>query len=154
MKFRNKIYPAFLFPFSILPWTSWKSTPYAMTSKPLRVATGDQETLTSVAEMGTALTFLGWSGVLAEIRKYSRLSLSRIPRDSLKHFDISVPRHISVAEVRKKINRTTTFNKWICNLTPEVRDILNIVEKRRNCSWGAISPLFHNILLPVLRLPC
>ena len=21
----------------------------------------------------------------------------------------------------------------------------NIVEKRRNCSWGAISPLFHNI---------
>ena len=32
---------------------------------------------------------------------YSRLSLSRIPRDSLKHFEISVPRHIRVAEVRK-----------------------------------------------------
>ena len=36
--------------------------------------------------------------------KYSRLSLSRIPRDSLKRFELSVPRHISVAEVRKTIN--------------------------------------------------
>ena len=32
----------------------------------------------------------------------------------------------------------------------------NIVEKRRNCTLGAISPLFHNtcILLPVVRFPC
>ena len=44
---------------------------------------------------------------------YSRLSLSRIPRDSLKHFEISVPRHIRVERVRKTINWTTTFNKWI-----------------------------------------
>ena len=36
--------------------------------------------------------------------KYSRLSLSRIPRDSLKHFEISVPRHIRVERVRKTIN--------------------------------------------------
>ena len=98
--------------------------------------------------------------------KYSRLSLSRIPRDNLKHFEVSVPRHISVAQVREKINPTTTFNKWICNLTPEVRLywkycgkqekllLKNIVQKRRNCSSGAISPLFHNILLPVLRIPC
>ena len=34
---------------------------------------------------------------------YSRLSLSRIPRDSLKHFEISVPRHIRVERVRKTI---------------------------------------------------
>ena len=88
--------------------------------------------------------------------KYSRLSLSRIPRDSLKHFEIYVPRHIRFERVRKTINRATTFNKWICNLTPEVRNIYiyNNVEKRRNCSLGAISPLFHNILLPVLRFPC
>ena len=33
---------------------------------------------------------------------YSRLSLSRIPRDSLKYFEISVPRHIRIAELRKK----------------------------------------------------
>ena len=30
---------------------------------------------------------------------YSRLSLSRIPRDSLKYFEISVPRHIRIAEL-------------------------------------------------------
>ena len=34
--------------------------------------------------------------------KYSRLSLSRIQRDSLKYFEISVPRHIRFAELRKK----------------------------------------------------
>ena len=33
---------------------------------------------------------------------YSRLSLSRIPRDSLKYFEISVARHIRFAELRKK----------------------------------------------------
>ena len=30
---------------------------------------------------------------------------------TLKHFEMSVPRYIRVAEVRKTINRTTTFNK-------------------------------------------
>ena len=34
--------------------------------------------------------------------KYSRLSLSRIPMDSLKYFAISVPWHIRIAELRKK----------------------------------------------------
>ena len=39
----------------------------------------------------------------------------------------------------------------MCNWTLEVRDILkNIVEKRRNCSLGAISPLFHNIFYMLL----
>ena len=33
---------------------------------------------------------------------YSRLPLSRIPRDSPKYFEISVPRHIRFAELRKK----------------------------------------------------
>ena len=42
---------------------------------------------------------------------YSRLSLSRSPRDSLIHFEISVPRHIRFAELKKTLNRTTTFNK-------------------------------------------
>ena len=35
-------------------------------------------------------------------KEYSRLSLSRIPRDSLKYFEISVVRHIRFAELRKK----------------------------------------------------
>ena len=41
----------------------------------------------------------------------------------VKHFEISLLRHIWVERVRKTLNRTTTFNKWICNLTPEVRNI-------------------------------
>ena len=32
--------------------------------------------------------------------------------------------------------------------------IENIVEKGRNCSPGAISPLFHNILYPDFRFLC
>ena len=68
--------------------------------------------------------------------KYSRLSLCRIPRYSLKHFKISVPRHIRVERVRKTINRTTTFNKWICNLTPEGRNIYKIMWKK-----GEIAPV-------------
>ena len=58
-------------------------------------------------------------------KMYSRLSLSQIPRNSLKHFEISVHRNIRVAEVRKTINRTTAFNKWVCNLTHG--DILKIL---------------------------
>ena len=38
------------------------------------------------------------------IYRYSRLSLSRIQRDSLKHFEISALRHIRVERVRKTIN--------------------------------------------------
>ena len=88
---------------------------------------------------------------------YSRLPLSRSPRDSLEYFENSVLRHIRFAELRKTINRTTTFNQCIWNLTPEdMRYIENIVEKRRNCSFecsfGAISPLFHNILIPVVKI--
>ena len=41
---------------------------------------------------------------LCFISLYSRLSLSQIPRDSLKHLEISVPRHIRVEIVRKTIN--------------------------------------------------
>ena len=36
-------------------------------------------------------------------KTYSRLSLSRIQRDSLKHFEISVPRHFRVERVSKTI---------------------------------------------------
>ena len=79
----------------------------------------------------------------------SQLSLSRI-QSSLKYLKISVPRHIRFAKLRK--NKSN--NHISCNLTLEVRYIENIVEERRNCSLGAISPLFHNILLPVVRFSC
>ena len=59
-----------------------------------------------------------------------------------------------ICRIEEKIIRTTTFNKYMCNWTLKIwRYIENIVEKRRNCSLGAISPLFHNIL-PVVRFSC
>ena len=42
---------------------------------------------------------------------YSRLSLSRNPMDSMKHFEISVLRHIRFVELTKTIIRTTIFNR-------------------------------------------
>ena len=53
-------------------------------------------------------------------------------------------------EEKLNFNWTTTFHKWICNLTPEVRYIENIVEKKEEIA------LFHNISLPVVRFrfPC
>ena len=52
---------------------------------------------------------------------------------TLNYFEISVPRRIRF---------------------PEVRYIENIVEKRRNCSLGAISLLYRSILVPVVRFLC
>ena len=52
--------------------------------------------------------------------EYSWLPLSRIPRDSLKHFEISVLRHIRVERVRKTINWTTHLTNehiiWLLKL--------------------------------------
>ena len=48
-----------------------------------------------------------------------------------------------ICRIEEKINRTTTFHKWICNLIPGYRDILEIVWKREEI--GLISPLYHNI---------
>ena len=87
-------------------------------------------------------------------KTYSRLPLSRIPRDSLKHFEISVLRHIRVERVRKTINWTTTFNKWIYNLTPEVRNIYIYKIMWKRGELAPISPLFHIILLPVVIVSC
>ena len=43
-------------------------------------------------------------------------------------------------------NRLTRRENLVRVLTQKSKIRLqNIVEKRRNCSWGAISPLFHNI---------
>ena len=43
-------------------------------------------------------------------------------------------------------NRLSRRENLVLALTQKSKIRLqNIVEKRRNCSWGAISPLFHNI---------
>ena len=53
---------------------------------------------------------------------YNRLSLSRSPRDPLKHFEISVLRHIMFAELRKiPIEQQNITNEH--NLTSLVRNI-------------------------------
>ena len=59
-----------------------------------------------------------------------------------------------ICRIEEKTTRITTFNKYMCNWTLEVkRYIGNIVEKR-NCSLGAISPLFLSIFLLVVRFSC
>ena len=40
-----------------------------------------------------------------------------------------------ICRIEEKLIRLTTFNKYMCNWTLEVTDILKIVEKRRNCSF-------------------
>ena len=40
-----------------------------------------------------------------------------------------------ICRIQEKVIRTTTFNRYICNLTPEIRDILKILWKR-----GEIAP--------------
>ena len=51
----------------------------------------------------------------------------------------------------EKLNRTTTFHKWICNLTSEVRDILKYCGKDAELLLRTISSLFDIILSPVVR---
>ena len=72
---------------------------------------------------------------------YSRLSLSRIPRDTEILRDIRTSTY-QICRIEEKTIRTTTF-KYIGNWTLEARDILNILWKR-----GEIAPLFHNIFYP------
>ena len=50
------------------------------------------------------------------ITKYSQLSLSRIPRDPLKYFEISVPRHIRFAELRKNNLNNHITNIYVIEL--------------------------------------
>ena len=76
----------------------------------------------------------------------SRILLSRFPRHSIKFFEISVPRHIRFAELRKTLfEQSHLTNIYVIYWTLEVRGILKMLWIRENCSLGAISPLFHNI---------
>ena len=76
-----------------------------------------------------------WSIKEQHIFIYSRLSLSRTPRDSMKQFEISVLRHIRFADSGKQLIEQPPLTEWICNLTPKLRDILKILWKR-----GEIAP--------------
>ena len=66
----------------------------------------------------------------------------------MKYFEISVPRHIRFAELRKNnLNNQFLTNIYVMGLLKLEIYMENNVEKRRNCSLGAISPLFHNSFL-------
>ena len=83
--------------------------------------------------------------------RYSRLLLSQSPRNALKHFEMSVPRHIRFAKLRKKyIEQPHLTNEYVIWLLKIGVYIENIVEKKKNCSLGAVFPLFHRILSPRL----
>ena len=76
--------------------------------------------------------------------KYSQLALSRSRRDPLKHIEISVLWYIRFAELRKiQIEQPNFTNKYVIWLFKLEMYTENTVEKGRNCSLGAISPLIH-----------
>ena len=75
----------------------------------------------------------------------THLNTSRYP-----YFDISELREWGKQWIEQP-HLTNEYVIWLLNL--EIY-IYNNVEKRRNCSLGAISPLFHIILLPVGIVSC
>ena len=77
------------------------------------------------------------------------ISKSKEPSETLRDIQTST---YQMCRIEENINQTTEFLKWTCHLTPLVRlYVENIVENGRNCSWGAISSLIYNILLPTVR---
>ena len=66
--------------------------------------------------------------------KYSRLVISNSKGLSKILRDIRTSTY-QICRLQEKINRTTAFNKCICNWTLEVRDMLKILWKR-----GEIAP--------------
>ena len=59
-------------------------------------------TIISISFEPSTLHIHSWFYCDVSMMKYSRLSLSRSLRDSVKYFEISVPRNIRFAELRKK----------------------------------------------------
>ena len=52
-----------------------------------------------------------------------------------------------ICRIEEKKNWTTPFNKWICKVTPEVRDILKILWKKREEHFLLFSIIFCYLLL-------
>ena len=83
--------------------------------------------------------------------QYSRLSLFRSPRESLKYFEILVPRHIRLAELRKKNKSNNhisqmnmqcdTWNKRYCGKEEKIL---------HRCNFSS----FPQYLLPIFLFSC
>ena len=59
-----------------------------------------------------------------------------------------------ICKIEEKLIRLTTFNKYICNWTFEVRDILKILWKRGEIAPNEQFLLFSTIILHVFRFSC
>ena len=69
---------------------------------------------------------------------YSRLSLSRIPKESLKILRDNRTSTYQICIIEEKLIRLTTFNKYMCNWTLEVKIYIeNIVEKWRKSNFSS-----------------
>ena len=77
---------------------------------------------------------------------YSRLvtSNSKGPSEILRDIRTST---YQICRIEEKIVRTTTFNKYTCNRTLEVRDILKILWKRGEISNFSSFPKYFYLLL-------
>ena len=87
----------------------------------------------------TKLFKLLWTNVKKYIQLTLVISKSKGLSELLRDIHIST---YKICRIQEKLNRTTTFLKWICNLTPEVRDRLKILWKR-----GESAPLEQYDLL-------
>ena len=51
-----------------------------------------------------------------------------------------------ICRIEEKLIRLTTFNKYMCNWTLEVRDILKILWKRENAPYFLFSTIFLHVV--------
>ena len=69
----------------------------------------------------------------------------------MKHFEISVLRHIRFAELRKTINPTTTVNRMNLKFDSQVRDILKYCGKEEKLLLRSNFSSFPQYFVPVGR---
>ena len=93
----------------------------------LTLRTGGQPLLYPLYHICTAI-MMRKRHIIREI--YSRLSLSRTLKDSLKYIEIPVLRHIRFPELRE--NQTTNYPKFIGDLSP----LLKICIYKNYCGKG------------------
>ena len=93
--------------------------------------------------------------VLVQIQSTLVISNSKGLSKILRDIRTSTYQNCRIEKKKSKKNRTTTFNKYICNWTLEVRYIENIVENGENCSFLSSNfSSFPLYFLPVVRFSC
>ena len=85
----------------------------------------------------------------SEIQSTLDISNSKGPSEILRDIRTST---YQICRIEEKIIRRTTFNKYICNWTLEVRDILKILWKGGEIGSNFLS--FSQYFLPVVRFSC